>query len=75
MSDDAAALLAIYAPYVEHTAITFEYDVPSLEEFRLRIQNTLQKFPYLVAVNESGAIDGYAYASVFYPRKVYEHCA
>ena len=73
--DDAAVLLAIYAPYVEHTAITFEYDVPPLEEFRSRIQNTLQKFPYLVAVNESGAIDGYAYASAFHPRKAYEHCA
>ena len=34
--DDAEQLLAIYAPYVEHTAITFEYDVPSVEEFRLR---------------------------------------
>jgi len=32
--DDAAALLAIYAPYVEQTAITFEYEVPSLEEFQ-----------------------------------------
>ena len=28
---DAAGLLAIYAPYVEHTAITFEYEVPTLE--------------------------------------------
>ena len=30
---DAAALLSIYAPYVERTAITFEYEVPSLQEF------------------------------------------
>ena len=35
--DDAAALLAIYAPYVTKTAITFEYEVPSEEEFRRRI--------------------------------------
>ena len=35
---DAAGLLAIYAPYVEHTAITFEYEVPSLEEFTDRIR-------------------------------------
>ena len=34
---DAPALLAIYAPYVAHTAITFEYDVPSTEEFTSRI--------------------------------------
>lgn len=35
--DDAPALLSIYAPYVEKTAISFEYDVPSLDEFRRRI--------------------------------------
>ena len=38
--DDAEALLNIYAYYVENTAITFEYDVPSLDEFRERIENT-----------------------------------
>ena len=47
--EDAEALLAIYAPYVEKTAITFEYEVPSIEEFRCRIQETLKKYPYLVA--------------------------
>ena len=47
--EDAEALLAIYAPYVEETAITFEYEVPSIEEFRCRIQETLKKYPYLVA--------------------------
>ena len=40
---DAAALLAIYAPYVEHTAITYEYTVPTVEEFSARIAHTLQK--------------------------------
>ena len=39
--NDAAALLAIYAPYVQETAITFEYDVPSTEEFARRITHTL----------------------------------
>ena len=46
---DAAGLLAIYAPYVEHTAITFEYEVPSLEEFTDRIRQTKTKYPFLVA--------------------------
>ena len=46
--EDAAALLAIYAPYVRETAITFEYDVPSEKEFAGRIAHTLEKFPYLV---------------------------
>ncbi len=47
--DDAEALLSIYAPYVEHTAITFEYEVPSVEEFQERIVHTLQLYPYIVA--------------------------
>ena len=41
--EDAAELLEIYKPYVEHTAITFEYEVPSVEEFAVRITKTLQK--------------------------------
>ena len=47
--EDAAGLLDIYRPYVEKTAISFEYDVPSLEEFRSRITNIMKKHPYLVA--------------------------
>lgn len=47
--NDAAVLVAIYAPYVEKTAITFEYDVPSVEEFSGRIEKTLERYPYLVA--------------------------
>ncbi|MCQ2124848.1 MAG: N-acetyltransferase family protein [Fibrobacter sp.] len=46
--EDAAALQAIYKPYVEGTAITFEYDAPSVEEFAERIRGTLEKHPYLV---------------------------
>lgn len=71
--DDAAELLAIYAPYVEKTAITFEYDVPSVEEFRSRIEQTLLKYPYLVA-EQDGRIVGYAYAGVFKGRAAYNHC-
>ena len=58
--EDAPALLELYAYYVRHTAITFEYEVPSLEEFTARIRHTLEKYPYLAAV-ENGAIVGYAY--------------
>ncbi len=70
---DAAAILAIYAPYIEQTAITFEYDVPSVEEFRGRIENTLKHYPYLVC-EEEGEIVGYAYAGVFKARAAYSHC-
>lgn len=56
--EDAAALLAIYAPYVEETAITFEYEVPSVEAFRARIAHTLATYPYIVAVEEQDANAG-----------------
>lgn len=43
--EDAPALLAIYAPYVRETAITFEYEVPTPEEFAGRIRRTLERYP------------------------------
>ena len=70
--DDAKRLLEIYAYYVENTAITFEYDVPSLEEFENRIKNITKKYPYIVAVKD-GKIVGYAYSSVFKDRRAYDY--
>lgn len=69
--EDARTLLDIYAPYVETTAITFEYDVPSLDEFRRRIASISQRYPYLVA-EEAGRIVGYAYAHQFQERAAYQ---
>lgn len=69
--NDAEALLKIYEPYVRETAITFEYEVPSAEEFRSRICNTLLKYPYLVA-EQNGEILGYAYAGPFHDRPAYD---
>lgn len=68
---DAGALLAIYAPYVTDTAITFEYEVPSLTEFRERIRHTLERYPYLV-MEQNGEILGYAYAGPFKERAAYD---
>lgn len=68
--DDAEELLAIYAPYVEHTAISFEYDVPSLKEFQGRIEHTLAHYPYLVAEVEDKIV-GYCYAGPFVGREAY----
>lgn len=68
--DDAKELLDIYAPYILETAITFEYTIPSVDEFRERIRNTLTKYPYIKAVH-NGSIVGYAYASAFHPRAAY----
>lgn len=70
-AEDAEELLKIYRPYVEETAITFEYEVPSVEEFAGRIRETLQKYPYLVAVRK-GELLGYAYVSPFKMRAAYD---
>lgn len=69
--EDTKELLEIYAPYVKSTAITFEYEVPSKDEFKRRIENILNKYPYLVAENQ-GEIVGYAYASSFHSRAAYQ---
>ena len=68
--EDVERLLAIYAPYVEKTAVTFEYDVPSAEEFRGRIVSVLARFPYLAA-EKDGEVLGYAYAGPFHSRAAY----
>lgn len=65
---DAERLLEIYAYYIKHTAITYEYEVPSVEEFAARICKVLEGYPYLVA-EVDGQIAGYAYASRFHERK------
>lgn len=66
--EDASAIQSIYRYYVEHTAITFELEVPSVEEFQGRIKKTLERYPYLVA-EEDRVIIGYAYAGIFYDRR------
>lgn len=68
---DAPRILQIYAYYVEHTAITFEYTVPTLEEFTERMRATLAKYPYLV-VDTGGRVEGYAYAGPFHARAAYD---
>ena len=71
---DTATLLEIYAPYVTETAVSFEYESPSVEEFHARIETVQREYPYLVA-EKDGLIIGYAYASPFHPRPAYKHCA
>lgn len=68
---DAPRILEIYAYYVEHTVITFEYDVPSLAEFEGRMRAIMQKYPYLV-IERDGRIEGYAYAHAFVGRAAYD---
>lgn len=68
---DAEEILAIYEKYIKETAITFEYDVPSIEEFRGRIRHALERYPYLVA-EKNEKIVGYAYVSPFKERAAYD---
>ena len=58
---DAEALVAIYAPYILKTAITYEYEIPSTAEFAHRIETYSAKYPYLVAELDGTPV-GYAYA-------------
>ena len=67
---DAGALLEIYAPYVQKTAVTFEYEPPSAAEFAGRIRSTLAKYPWLVAEWDGEPL-GYAYAGPFHSRPAY----
>ena len=71
---DVPEILAIYAPYVENTTITFEYDVPCRKEFMQRFCDITAQFPWLVW-EENGQILGYAYAAPPYTRAAYRWCA
>lgn len=68
---DAERLLEIYDFYVRNTAITFEYDTPSIEEFKSRMERTAKRYPYLVILRD-GIIEGYAYAGAFVGRAAYD---
>ena len=69
--NDAEELLKIYSYYVKNTAITFEYEVPSVEKFKNRIKHTLIKYPYIAAADKNKII-GYAYAGAFKERAAYD---
>jgi phosphinothricin acetyltransferase len=72
--EDAAAILKIYAPYIRDTVITYEYEVPTVAEFTRRMEEVMEKYPWLVA-EEAGEIVGYAYLSSFHHRAAVAWCA
>ena len=72
--EDAAAIAAIYAPYVTDTAITFELDPPDEAEMRRRIEQVTATHPWLVAERD-GAVLGYAYATSYRARAAYRWVA
>jgi phosphinothricin acetyltransferase len=69
--DDSAAMLAIYSEYIRNTAISFEYEVPSVSEFSNRIKNVTEKYPWLIC-EVNGECVGYAYASKHRERSAYQ---
>ncbi len=68
---DSASLLQIYAPFIRETDITFEYDVPSVQEFADRISSVTKRYPWLVCESD-GKVIGYAYASRHSERTAYQ---
>lgn len=72
--DDAAAVAAIYAPYCEEAAISFELTAPPVDEIARRITTVGARRPWLVLEDES-AVNGYAYASAHHEREAYQWSA
>lgn len=71
---DIKRLIEIYSHYVLNTAVSYEYDTPTFEEFEKRVLDILATpLPYLVA-EEDGRILGYCYAHRFHERKAYKKC-
>ena len=71
---DIPQILAVYAPYVQNTAISFEYEVPTLEAFTRRFLAITAQFPWLVW-EENGQVLGYAYGSAPFERAAFGWCA
>ena len=68
--EDASRLVEIYSYYVSKTAVSFEYEVPSVSEFEKRIKRISEKYPYLVCEKDNKII-GYAYAAAYSTREAY----
>ncbi len=71
---DYAGMLLVYKPNVLNTAITFEYEVPSQEEYSKRIANIVTHYPCFVC-EQKGVIAGFAYAGLFRVKDAYQWSA
>lgn len=74
LESDVPEILEIYAPYILTTTHTFEYTVPTEEEFLTRFRNITAQFPWLVW-EEEGEILGYAYGSAPFERAAFRWMA
>lgn len=73
--EDAARIAEIYNHYIVDTIVTFELDPVAPEEIGRRIREITPDYPYLVVEDNTGKVDGYAYASRFREREAYRHTA
>jgi L-amino acid N-acyltransferase YncA len=67
---DAAAVAAIYGPFCEKTAVSFEVSAPDAAEMASRIVTVTRQYPWLV-LERDGAVAGYAYATKHRERAAY----
>lgn len=73
--EDAAAIAAIYAPYVLGGTVSFENEAPDARAMRARMATSDGLYPWIVATNgenDSGVL-GYAYATRFRDRPAYKY--
>ena len=73
--EDVPAIAAIYRPYVEQSAVTFETAAPDVQTFQERFLGIMAVYPWLVAEDDQGMIVGYAYASRAFARAAYDWVA
>jgi len=71
---DAETILKIYAPFITETTISFETEVPTIEEFAARIENITKNYPYLVCESDNKLV-GFAYAARHRERAAYKYSA
>ena len=74
VAEDAEAIAAIYAPYIESTVITFEEAPVSAEVMAARITEITARYPWLVACAGSEVI-GYAYGAPWRTRSAFAQTA
>jgi len=67
----ASEILAIYAPFITDTTVTFEYKIPSIKDFTHRVKTIANEYPYFV-YEKNNKIVGYAYASKYNSREAYK---
>jgi L-amino acid N-acyltransferase YncA len=70
-SGDAESIREIYAPFVKETPISFETEVPTVDEMYRRIEQYRSNHAYFVAISNNKVV-GYAYGSVHRTREAYK---